>query len=84
MERRSDGEIVDGDNAAGSDSRGGRGRGGMETKIEEVSRLKRARYSIRHFEGVRGGGLGSSTIFKNLMSPTPRRKWYFTTGRRAH
>ena len=31
-----------------------------------------------------GGGLGSSTIFKNLMSPTPRRKWYLTTGRRAH
>ena len=32
----------------------------------------------------RGGGLGSSTIFKNLMSPMPRRKWYLTTGRRAH
>jgi len=33
---------------------------------------------------MRGGGLGSSTIFKNLMSPTPRRKWYLTTGCRAH
>ena len=33
---------------------------------------------------MRGGGLGSSTIFKNLMSPTPRRKWYLTTGHRAH
>jgi len=33
---------------------------------------------------LRGGGLGSSTISKNLMSPTPRRKWYLTTGRRAH
>ena len=33
---------------------------------------------------MRGGVLGSSTIFKNLMSPTPRRKWYLTTGRRAH
>jgi len=33
---------------------------------------------------MRGGGLGSSTIFKNLMSPTPRRKWYLTTGRRSH
>ena len=32
----------------------------------------------------RGGELGSSTIFKNLMSPTPHRKWYLTTGRRAH
>ena len=36
-------------------------------------------------EGIeRGGGLGSSTISKNLMSPTPRRKWYLTTGRRFH
>ena len=33
---------------------------------------------------TRGGGLGSSTIFKNLMSPTPRRNWYLTTGCRAH
>jgi len=33
---------------------------------------------------LRGGGLGSSTILKHLMSPTPRRKWYSTTGRRAH
>jgi len=33
---------------------------------------------------LKGGGLGSSTISKNLMSPTPRRKWYLTTGRRAH
>ena len=44
---------------------------------------------------MRGGGLGSSTIrevggwgrvpfSRNLMSPTPRRKWYLTTGRRAH
>ena len=43
----------------------------------------------------RGGGLGSSTIrevgvwgrdpfSRNLMSPTPRRKWYLTTGRRFH
>jgi len=32
----------------------------------------------------RGGGLGSSNVFKNLMSPTLRRKWYLTTGRRAH
>ena len=33
---------------------------------------------------MRGGGLGSSTISKNLMSPTPRRKGYLTTGRKAH
>ena len=37
-----------------------------------------------HHIAWRGAGLGSSTIFKNLMSPTPRRKWYLTTGRRAH
>ena len=37
-----------------------------------------------HIRTTRGGGLGSSTIFKNLMSPTPRRKWYLSTGRRAH
>ena len=28
----------------------------------------------------RGGELGSSTIFKNLMSPEPRRKWYYRRG----
>jgi len=33
---------------------------------------------------MRGGGLGSSTTFKNWMSSTPRRKWYLTTRRRAH
>ena len=38
----------------------------------------------RSCAGGRGGGLGSSTICKNLMSPMPRRKWYLTTGRRAH
>ena len=37
-----------------------------------------------HLVLLRGGGLGSSTIFKNLMSPTPRRKWYLTMRRRAH
>jgi len=30
------------------------------------------------------GGWGRVPFSKNLMSPTPRRKWYFTTGRRAH
>jgi len=32
----------------------------------------------------RGGGLGSSTIFKKFNEPYARRKWYLTTGRRAH
>jgi len=39
---------------------------------------------IPYTRSQRGGGLGSSTIFKNSMSPTPRRKWYLTTGRRVN
>ena len=30
------------------------------------------------------GGWGRLPFSRNLMSPTPRRKWYLTTGRRAH
>ena len=30
------------------------------------------------------GGWGRVPFSKKLMSPTPRRKWYLTTGRRAH
>jgi len=30
------------------------------------------------------GGWGRVPFSKNLMSPTPRRKWCSTTGRRAH
>jgi len=30
------------------------------------------------------GGWGRDPFSRNLMSPTPRRKWYSTTGRRAH
>jgi len=48
-------------------------------------RLRKEPGKTRHYVGLgRGEGLGSSPIFKNLMSPTPRRKWYLTTGRRAH
>ena len=31
-----------------------------------------------------GGGWGRVPFSKKIMSPTPRRKWYLTTGRRAH
>ena len=41
-------------------------------------------HSLCKYRSTRGGGLGSRPIFKNLMSPTPHRKWYLTTGRRAH
>ena len=34
--------------------------------------------------GEVGGGWGRVPFSRNLMSPTPRRKWYLTTGRRAH
>ena len=30
------------------------------------------------------GGWGRVPFSKKLMSPTPRRKWYLTTGRRDH
>ena len=30
------------------------------------------------------GGWGRVPFSRNLMSPTPRRKWYLTTGHRAH
>ena len=30
------------------------------------------------------GGWGRVPFSKKLMRPTPRRKWYLTTGRRAH
>jgi len=30
------------------------------------------------------GGWGRDPFSRNLMSPTPRRKWYLKTGRRAH
>jgi len=30
------------------------------------------------------GGWGRVPFSRNLMSPTPRRKWYLTTGRRFH
>ena len=30
------------------------------------------------------GGWGRVPFSRNLMRPTPRRKWYLTTGRRAH
>jgi len=33
---------------------------------------------------ARGGGLGSSTIFKKFNEPYAPCKWYSTTGRRAH
>ena len=30
------------------------------------------------------GGWGRDPFSRNFMKPTPRRKWYLTTGRRAH
>ena len=57
-----------------------------ETRLVTLgdSRVPSTEVAIKVRGTARGGGLGSSTIFKNLMSPTPCRKWYLTTGRRAH
>ena len=30
------------------------------------------------------GGWGRDPFSRNFMKPTPRRKWYLTTGRRFH
>ena len=40
-------------------------------------------YSSQHARGE-VGGWGRDPFSRNLMSPTPRRKWYLTTGRRFH
>ena len=53
-------------------------------EFSPIRREKKADDGQSSIHDTRGGGLGSSTISKNLMSPTPRRKWYLTTGRRAH
>ena len=52
----------------------------MESHVQKTEQVHDSQRCVHS----RGGGLGSSTIFKNLMSPTPRRKWYLTTRRRAH
>jgi len=54
-------------------------------------------HSATHMQGIswdlreripglreRWGGWGRVPFSRNLMSPTPRRKWYLTTGRRFH
>jgi len=35
-------------------------------------------------QGGEVGGWGRVPFSRNLMKPTPRRKWYLTTGRRFH
>ena len=41
-------------------------------------------FVMRNSLGGEVGGWGRVPFLRNLMSPTPRRKWYLTTGRRAH
>jgi len=53
------------------------------TNFSIIARWHRARLNSRTSRG-RGGGWGRAPFSRNLMSPTPRRKWYLTTGRRAH
>ena len=63
-----------------------------ETCALELHMLSRAtciyvclflRMSSESFDGE-VGGWGRDPFSRNLMSPTPRRKWYLTTGRRFH
>ena len=53
-----------------------------------LSHSMMALHSLAHDDGTpfygEVGGWGRVPFSKNLMSPTPRRKWYLTTGRRAH
>jgi len=39
--------------------------------------------SVSHIHGE-VGGWGRDPFSRNFMKPTPRRKWYLTTGRRFH
>ena len=41
-------------------------------------------WNLIKYERREVGGWGRVPFSKKLMSPTPRRKWYLTTGRRAH
>ena len=49
------------------------------TNMYILTRIRRLGDSHREV-----GGWGRVPFSRNFMSPTPRRKWYLTTGRRAH
>jgi len=52
-----------------------------------VSDIKHCRLLIptpRVYHNREVGGWGRDPFSRHLMSPTPRRKWYLTTGRRFH
>jgi len=64
-----------------------RERQGIETYIGKSIQLREIeRRRKRDRDNIYGevGGWGRVPFSRNLMSPTPRRKWYLTTGRRAH
>ena len=51
---------------------------------EETTRFADAALKLLHVVLREVGGWGRVPFSRNLMSPTPRRKWYLTTGRRFH
>jgi len=59
--------------------------GSTYTRIRDfaVASLIDVRHSNAHL-AREVGGWGRVPLSRNLMSPTPRRKWYLTTGRRFH
>ena len=65
-------------------------RSKLEASQSPFGRKKNPKESVNQ-KGLRNnqqqgevGGWGRDPFSRNLMSPTPRRKWYLTTGRRAH
>ena len=58
----------------------------LECHLIRISALNLlGRFSTERGEKDREvGGWGRLPFSRNLMSPTPRRKWYLTTGRRFH
>jgi len=50
----------------------------------EEKKMPVVRYSLTRDRVGEVGGWGRDPFSRNFMKPTPRRKWYLTTGRRFH
>ena len=56
------------------------------TFLSIMCSVAKSRIATSHHPVIWGevGGWGRVPFSRNLMSPTPRRKWYLTTGRKFH
>ena len=61
-----------------------RGCQGGPAQCSPVNRAKGASKGLGDAHEERWGAGVEYHFSRNLMSPTPRRKWYLTTGRRVH